>query len=86
MQEASKTLGRFFEGDHEGGAVKLFIGEIQEGNNAKIESTNTERPEADGNLPFPKVDMLGIFSIDVQGLGLPRKIEDNAVEYSAQVG
>ena len=29
--------------------------------------------------------MLGIFSVYVQGFGLPRKIKDNAVEYRAQV-
>jgi hypothetical protein len=36
VQETPETLGRFFEGDHEGGAAKLFVGEIQEGNDAKI--------------------------------------------------
>ena len=85
MQETPKTFSRFVECNHKGGAVKLFIGEIQEGNNAKIASANTRRPEADGNIPLPEVDMVGIFSVDVQGLGLPRKIEDNTVEYSSQV-
>jgi hypothetical protein len=40
VQEVPKTLGRFVEGNHEGGAVKLFIGKIQEGNNAKIVSVS----------------------------------------------
>ena len=38
------------------------------------------------NLPLSEIYMLGVFSVDVQGLGLLGKIEDNAVEYSAQVG
>lgn len=86
MQEGPQTLGGLLEGDHKGGAVKLFISEVQEGDDARIESTNVRRPEADGDLPLPEVDMLSIFSVDVQGFGLPRKIEDNTVEYSAQIG
>jgi len=38
------------------------------------------------NLPLSEVYVLSIFSVDVQGLGLARKIKDNAVEHSAQVG
>lgn len=39
----------------------------------------------EGNNTFPEVDLPGIFSIYVQGFGLPGKIKDNAVEYRAQV-
>lgn len=86
MQEASEVLGGLFEGNHEGGTVKLFIGEVQEGDNAKVVSAGTTHSEVDGNLPLPEAEMLGIFSVDVQGFGLPRKIKDNAVKHRAQVG
>ena len=36
MQEASEAFSGFFESDHKGGTVKLFIGEIQEGDDAKM--------------------------------------------------
>jgi len=40
---------------------------------------------ADGNLPLSEVHMLGVFSVNVQGLGLLWKIKDDAVEHGAQV-
>ena len=39
-----------------------------------------------GNLPLPEVYLLGVFSVDVQGLGPLGKIENNAIEHSAEVG
>ena len=40
----------------------------------------------DGILPLSEVYVLSVFSVNVQGLGLARKIKDNAIEHSAQVG
>ena len=85
MQEASEAFSSFFEGDHKGGTVKLFIGEIQEGDDAKMRSADMSHSGVGSNLPLSEVHMLGIFSINVQGLGFLGKIKDNAVEYSAQV-
>lgn len=37
-----------------------------------------------GDLPLSEVYILGVFSINVQGLGLAGKIEDNTAEHSTQ--
>ena len=42
--------------------------------------------KAGDDLPLPEIYLLGVFSVDVQGLGLLGKIKDNAVEHGAQVG
>jgi len=41
--------------------------------------------EVDGNLPLSEVYVLSVFSVNVQGLGLVRKVKDNAIEHGAQV-
>jgi len=69
VQEVSEIRSGLFESNHKGTAVELFIGEIQECDDALSE-----------------VYMLGVFSINVQGLGLLRKVEDDTIKYSAQVG
>lgn len=42
-------------------------------------------PDVDGNLPLSEVYVLSVFSVNVQGLGLVRKVKDNAIEHGAQV-
>ena len=85
MQKATKTFSRFFESNHESGAVELFICEIQEGDDAGRwqRSASTRESIVDDNLPLSEVHVLGVFSVNVQGLGLLWKVEDDAVKYGA---
>ena len=46
---------------------------------------NARRSEVGGNLPLSEIHLLGVFPVNVQGLGLLGKIKDNTVEYGAQV-
>ena len=37
------------------------------------------------DLPLSEIYVLGVFSVNVQGLGLVRKIKDYAIEHGAQI-
>ena len=49
------------------------------------QSANVRRSEVGGNLPLSEIHLLGVFPVNVQGLGLLGKIKDDTVEYGAQV-
>ena|ERR1700722_2250981 len=89
MQECAEGGRGPLQGDDEGGATEVFVCEIQEGNDAKIDCSAIEKKEIFESInaaPFPQADGLGALSVDVQCLGMVRQLENGTVKRVVHLG